>query len=162
MILKPTYPWEMHGDLPGRHVNVNEGPEVLLHGDKIFIVFSASGCFIAAAVRLPTRLAVDRNFGPFSNLGADVELLTLERESPSLWRFPLPEHQPIDQKRMVVLPSPLNRVDPAIGWLSLSIQSIKSDRAGKSGTRFGCISGVYLYVIVWLRISQNQRQRFQV
>ena len=45
MISKPTYPWEKHGDLPGRHVNVNEGPEVLLHGDKIFIVFSASGCW---------------------------------------------------------------------------------------------------------------------
>ena len=45
MISKPTYPWEKHGDLPGRHVNVNEGPEVLLHGNKIFIVFSASGCW---------------------------------------------------------------------------------------------------------------------
>jgi GH43 family beta-xylosidase len=45
MISKPTFPWEKHGDLPGRHVNVNEGPEVLLHGDKIFIVFSASGCW---------------------------------------------------------------------------------------------------------------------
>jgi GH43 family beta-xylosidase len=45
MIAKPTYSWEKHGDLPGRHVNVNEGPEMLLHGDKIFIVFSASGCW---------------------------------------------------------------------------------------------------------------------
>jgi GH43 family beta-xylosidase len=45
MISKPTYPWEKHGDLPGRHVDVNEGPEVLLHGNKIFIVFSASGCW---------------------------------------------------------------------------------------------------------------------
>ncbi|MBV8816401.1 MAG: glycoside hydrolase family 43 protein [Verrucomicrobia bacterium] len=45
LISKPTYPWEKHGDLPGRHVDVNEGPEVLLHGDKIFIVFSASGCW---------------------------------------------------------------------------------------------------------------------
>ena len=38
-------PLGKHGDLPGRHVNVNEGPEVLLHGNKIFIVFSASGCW---------------------------------------------------------------------------------------------------------------------
>lgn len=45
MISEPAYPWEKHGDLPGRHVNVNEGPEVLLHGNKIFIVFSASGCW---------------------------------------------------------------------------------------------------------------------
>lgn len=45
MIAKPTYAWEKHGDLPGRHVDVNEGPEMLLHGDKVFIVFSASGCW---------------------------------------------------------------------------------------------------------------------
>jgi GH43 family beta-xylosidase len=45
MISKPTYPWEKHGDLPGRRVDVNEGPEALLHGDKIFIAFSASGCW---------------------------------------------------------------------------------------------------------------------
>jgi GH43 family beta-xylosidase len=45
LISKPTYSWETHGDLPGRHVNVNEGPEALVHAGKIFIVFSASGCW---------------------------------------------------------------------------------------------------------------------
>ena len=45
LISKPTLPWETHGDLPGRHVNVNEGPEFISHGDKMFIVFSASGCW---------------------------------------------------------------------------------------------------------------------
>ncbi len=45
LISKPKYAWEKHGDLPRKHVNVNEGPEVLLHGDKMFIVFSASGCW---------------------------------------------------------------------------------------------------------------------
>jgi GH43 family beta-xylosidase len=45
LISEPTYEWEKHGDLPGRHVNVNEGPEMLMHGNKIFIVFSASGCW---------------------------------------------------------------------------------------------------------------------
>ncbi len=45
LISKPTYSWEEHGDLPGRHVNVNEGPEILLHGNKVFLVFSASGCW---------------------------------------------------------------------------------------------------------------------
>jgi GH43 family beta-xylosidase len=45
LISKPTYAWETHGDLPGRHVSVNEGPEALLHDDKVFIVFSASGCW---------------------------------------------------------------------------------------------------------------------
>ncbi len=45
LISKPTYTWETHGDLPGRHVNVNEGPEFLEHNGKLFIVFSASGCW---------------------------------------------------------------------------------------------------------------------
>jgi GH43 family beta-xylosidase len=45
LISKPTYPWETHGNLPGRHVSVNEGPEALFHDGKIFIVFSASGCW---------------------------------------------------------------------------------------------------------------------
>ena len=45
LISQPTYPWEEHGDLPGRHVNVNEGPEFLSHGNKMFLVFSASGCW---------------------------------------------------------------------------------------------------------------------
>lgn len=45
LISRPTYPWEEHGDLPGRHVSVNEGPEFISHGKKMFIVFSASGCW---------------------------------------------------------------------------------------------------------------------
>jgi GH43 family beta-xylosidase len=45
LISTPTFPWEMHGDLPGRHVNVNEGPEFLAHGNKMFLVFSASACW---------------------------------------------------------------------------------------------------------------------
>ena len=44
-ISAPAYPWEQHGDLPGRHVNVNEGPDFLRHGRKMFVVFSASGCW---------------------------------------------------------------------------------------------------------------------
>lgn len=42
----PQYTWEKHGDLPGpRHVNVNEGPEVLFHGSRVFLIYSASGCW---------------------------------------------------------------------------------------------------------------------
>lgn len=48
----PQYPWEKVGDrndLPGfravPHVDVNEGPEILQHDDKIFLVYSASGCW---------------------------------------------------------------------------------------------------------------------
>jgi GH43 family beta-xylosidase len=45
LIAKPTYPWETHGDLPGRHVDVNEGPEILIHNNKVNLLFSASGCW---------------------------------------------------------------------------------------------------------------------
>src|SRR5947208_16872651 len=44
-ISAPQYGWEKHGDLPGRHVNVNEGPEALFHGRDLFLIFSASGCW---------------------------------------------------------------------------------------------------------------------
>ncbi|MFD0793711.1 family 43 glycosylhydrolase [Mucilaginibacter litoreus] len=45
----PLYDWEKNGDL-GKdsnppHVNVNEGPEILMHGDKLFLIYSASGCW---------------------------------------------------------------------------------------------------------------------
>jgi GH43 family beta-xylosidase len=46
----PQFPWEEIDDShPNRrdkaHVEVNEGPEVLQHGDKIFLTYSASGCW---------------------------------------------------------------------------------------------------------------------
>jgi len=51
LISKPELPWETIGDLrtpqPGgiTHVNVNEGPEILQHDHKIFLTYSASGCW---------------------------------------------------------------------------------------------------------------------
>lgn len=48
MLSTPQYPWEKVGDLPDDHpphVDVNEGPEILKHRDKIFLVYSASGCW---------------------------------------------------------------------------------------------------------------------
>jgi GH43 family beta-xylosidase len=43
------FDWEKHGDLHDKnnppHVNVNEGPQFLKHNNKIFIVYSASGCW---------------------------------------------------------------------------------------------------------------------
>jgi GH43 family beta-xylosidase len=56
----PEYPWEKIGDLKPRvaseanpgadpaspiHVDVNEGPEILRHGDRIFLIYSAGGCW---------------------------------------------------------------------------------------------------------------------
>ena len=49
LVSAPTYSWEKYGDLNNpndvKHVNVNEGPEILKHGNKIFLVYSASGCW---------------------------------------------------------------------------------------------------------------------
>jgi GH43 family beta-xylosidase len=51
-ISTPELPWEKVGDLHPRtpqenppHVDVNEGPEILEHGGKLFLVYSASGCW---------------------------------------------------------------------------------------------------------------------
>jgi GH43 family beta-xylosidase len=48
-ISQPEHAWERHGDLndPNNppHVDVNEGPQVLVHGDKLFLIYSASGCW---------------------------------------------------------------------------------------------------------------------
>lgn len=45
----PRYRWERHGDLGAKsdpqHVYVNEGPEILRHDGKVFLVYSASGCW---------------------------------------------------------------------------------------------------------------------
>ena len=56
----PEFPWEKVGDLKPRreseenpganrldplHVDVNEGPEILRHGDRIFLIYSAGGCW---------------------------------------------------------------------------------------------------------------------
>ncbi|RPD47077.1 glycosyl hydrolase family 43 [Hymenobacter sediminis] len=45
----PVYAWERNGDLNNPqdppHVDVNEGPEVLRHGNKLFLIYSASGCW---------------------------------------------------------------------------------------------------------------------
>ena len=59
-ISTPEYPWEKVGDRnlkrdaeenPGLdieepiHIDVNEGPEILRHGKKIFLIYSASACW---------------------------------------------------------------------------------------------------------------------
>jgi GH43 family beta-xylosidase len=45
----PVYAWERNGDLSDAvnppHVDVNEGPQVLRHGKKLVLVYSASGCW---------------------------------------------------------------------------------------------------------------------
>jgi GH43 family beta-xylosidase len=49
LISEPEYEWERVGDLNNAndvpHVNVNEGPVALVHKGKLFIFYSASGCW---------------------------------------------------------------------------------------------------------------------
>jgi GH43 family beta-xylosidase len=52
MLSQPEFPWERHWRNPPEWRNgpttdvfVNEGPAFLLHGDKIFLSYSASGCW---------------------------------------------------------------------------------------------------------------------
>ena len=48
-ISSPHFAWERDGDLNDPenppHVNVNEGPQPLLHQNKLFLIYSASGCW---------------------------------------------------------------------------------------------------------------------
>jgi GH43 family beta-xylosidase len=47
-ISAPEYDWEKIGDLnrtEAPHVNVNEGPVILKNKKKIFLIYSASGCW---------------------------------------------------------------------------------------------------------------------
>lgn len=45
-ISSPEFDWETHGDLGGgKRVLVNEGPQFLEHDGKLFIIYSASGCW---------------------------------------------------------------------------------------------------------------------
>jgi GH43 family beta-xylosidase len=48
-ISSPEFDWEKFGQLNNtgdpRQVDVNEGPQFLVHGKKVFIVYSASGCW---------------------------------------------------------------------------------------------------------------------
>jgi GH43 family beta-xylosidase len=41
----PKYEWEKFGSQASPFVAVNEGPEILKHGHKLFLVYSASGCW---------------------------------------------------------------------------------------------------------------------
>jgi GH43 family beta-xylosidase len=50
LISTPKYKWEKVGDRPGDppHVNVNEGPATLQRNGRIFVTYSASGCWTDA------------------------------------------------------------------------------------------------------------------
>ncbi|CAM3970079.1 Beta-xylosidase, GH43 family [Pedobacter westerhofensis] len=72
-ISSPKFDWEKYGKLTGAgnppQVDVNEGPQFLVHQDKIFIIYSASGCW------------TDFYALGMLSTGIDADLL-----SPSSWR----------------------------------------------------------------------------
>ena len=52
LLSTPEHPWEMVGDIEREnpadgppHVDVNEGPQILARGEKLFLIYSASGCW---------------------------------------------------------------------------------------------------------------------
>jgi len=51
MISSPSYGWEKFGDIskPGAgdppHIDVNEGPQGLVHGEDLFVIYSGSACW---------------------------------------------------------------------------------------------------------------------
>ena len=55
LISMPKLPWELHGKVPLEwqkntgeppYLKINEGPEFLVHNNKIFIVYSANACWL--------------------------------------------------------------------------------------------------------------------
>ncbi|WP_208112423.1 glycoside hydrolase family 43 protein [Pedobacter metabolipauper] len=44
-ISSPVFDWEKDGSFTAPKVSVNEGPQILEHKNKLFIVYSASGCW---------------------------------------------------------------------------------------------------------------------
>ena len=83
----PIFPWEKVGDFESNgkvlalpHVDVNEGPEILQHDGKIFLVYSASGCWT--------------NYYELGMLTASVNSNLLDAESwkkssrPVFWQSP--------------------------------------------------------------------------
>jgi hypothetical protein len=55
---------------------------------------------------LSTRLAIRRYLPAIPKLDMHVEFLSVEYESPLVWRMPLSEHKAVEHKRMVV-PGPV-------------------------------------------------------
>ncbi len=66
MVSYPKYPWEHVGDTPNDlalpHIEVNEGPEVLQHGNDVFVIYSGSGCWTDFYELGMVRAPSDSNF----------------------------------------------------------------------------------------------------
>jgi len=79
-ISSPTNQWELHGalhdDVNPPQVNVNEGPQFLTHKKKVFIVFSASGCWTDNySLGLLTFTGKDNLLDPLAWIKSDKPIL---------------------------------------------------------------------------------------
>ncbi|HEY1212181.1 MAG TPA: glycoside hydrolase family 43 protein [Bryobacteraceae bacterium] len=62
LLSSPDHRWEKHGKLRnGKQVHVNEGPEALIHGRDIFLVYSGSGCWTDNYSLGALRSTIDSN-----------------------------------------------------------------------------------------------------
>lgn len=81
---QPEFEWERNGDLNDAnnpaHVDVNEGPQALFHGENVFIIYSASGCWT-----------------DFYALGMLTASASSDLMNPSSWKK---ASQPVFQKSM--------------------------------------------------------------
>ena len=70
LLSAPELPWEKVGAFKDPYVSVNEGPQILIHDSKIFMIYSASGCWTDSY-----------NLGMLTFNGKSNELL-----EPKAWR----------------------------------------------------------------------------
>lgn len=82
----PELPWETYGPLSGPNdpvnIGVNEGPEVLTKGNKMFLVYSASGCWTDLYALGMLTASIDADpMNPASWKKSAVPVFTQSREN---------------------------------------------------------------------------------
>ena len=86
LISSPKNPWELHGalhdDVNPPQVNVNEGPQFLSHKNKVFIIFSASGCWTDNySLGLLTFTGKDNLLEPSSWIKSETPILSQSHQT---------------------------------------------------------------------------------
>ncbi len=86
LISSPKNQWELHGalhdDVNPPQVNVNEGPQFLSHKNKVFIIFSASGCWTDNySLGLLTFTGKDNLLEPSSWIKSETPILSQSHQT---------------------------------------------------------------------------------
>lgn len=86
LISSPKNPWELYGalhdDVNPPQVNVNEGPQFLSHKNKVFIIFSASGCWTDNySLGLLTFTGKDNLLEPSSWIKSETPILSQSHQT---------------------------------------------------------------------------------